>query len=91
VYFAKEQTIRMKKFPHIRNGKINCINCLYCKITQENGDGRALLLNLFCKRGYWENEEEGIQVDPEVGMTDELEVTLKEHAEGCLEFEPMDE
>ena len=81
----------MKKFPHIRNGKINCMNCLYCKIIQENGNGGPSLLNLYCKKGYWENEEGCIEVDPEVGMNDELEILLKDYAEGCLEFEPMDE
>ncbi len=89
----------MKKFPHIRNGKINCMNCLFCKINQENGNGNGngngtsvlALLNLYCKKGFWEDEEDSVQVDPDEGMTDNLENLLKDYAEGCLEFEPMDE
>lgn len=83
----------MKKFPHIRNGKINCMNCLFCKIIQEheNGNGSLALLNLYCKKGFWEGEEDCVQVDPEEGMTENLEILLKDYAEGCLEFDPMDE
>lgn len=83
----------MKKFPHIRNGKINCMNCLFCKINQENenGNGSMALLNLYCKKGFWEDDEDCVQVDPEVGMTDNIETLLKDYAEGCLEFDPMDE
>lgn len=89
---GKEPLIQMKKFPHIRNGKINCMNCLFCKIQgQENGNNALALLNLYCKKGFWEDEEDAVQVRQDEGMTDNLETLLKDYAEGCLEFEPMDE